>query len=106
MRMVLRNGFAHPDQRFVSDDELDAMVMEAEKRSVVVQGVRCVTFAAGMLQVQFHDGRAAREAQFKTGWVNASEDTLHPTMKQLEGVHASVVAQGFAYSDYAVEDAV
>jgi hypothetical protein len=104
MRMVLRNGFAHPSQAFTSDDDLDAMVDAAAERSVVVQGVRCVRMVAGRLLIEFHDGSAAHEAQLKTHWPNADVHTLQPTLKPRDG-GVSVVADGFAYSDYEIDKA-
>jgi hypothetical protein len=104
MRLVLRNGFVHPTETFVDADHLDAMVEEAEQRSVVVQGVRCVSMVAGRLLIHFHDGCATLEAQMKTGWLNAGDAMLQPTLKPRDGVHASIVAQGHAYGDYVVEE--
>lgn len=103
MRMVLRNGFVHPSQTFSDNDDLDALVEDAARRSVVVQGVRCIRFVAGALQVEFHDGRATLEAQMKTGWPNRSETALCPALKPRDGAHPSIVVDGYAYGDLEVD---
>lgn len=103
MRMVLRNGFVHPSQPFKDADDLDAMVDDAARRSVVVQGVRCVRFVAGALHVEFHDGRATLAAQMVTGWPNRSEQALEAALKPRDGAHPSIVVDGYAYGDLEVE---
>ena len=105
MRMVLRNGFVHPSEPFLDNDDLDAMVEDAARRSVVVQGVSCVRFVSGMLHVEFHDGRATLEAQMKTGWMNTNENTLQPVLKPRDGAHPSIVVDGYAYGDFEVDKA-
>lgn len=104
MRLVLRNGFAHPNETFTTDDELDALVYEAEKRSVMVMGVRCVRMVAGALTVEFHDPYNAAAAHDLTGWPIDSRNTLQPVLKPRDGVHPAVVASGYAYGDLVLEE--
>lgn len=104
MRLTLRNGFAHPSNPFITDDEVDAQVEAAAQRSVVVQGVRCVRMVAGQLVIEFHDGKAMLTAQADTRWPATDGKALAPVMKQREG-GVSVVTNGFAYHDMIVEKA-
>jgi hypothetical protein len=99
MRLVLRNGFAHPNETFASDDDLDALVDAAEKRSVLVMGVRCVCMVAGVLTVEFHDAHNASAAAELTGWPQCDDRVLQPKLKPRDGVHPAVVSKGYAYGD-------
>lgn len=104
MRLVLRNGFAHPAETFKSDDDLDALIDAAEQRSVIVQGVRCVRMAAGRLLIEFHGARPTLEAMMDTGWLLSGENMLLPTVKPRDGANGAVVVKGFAYGDYEIEE--
>jgi hypothetical protein len=103
MHVRLHNGFRHPPQPFITDDEVDVMVAEAAGRSAVVQGVRTVRFASGVLEVEFEDSRWTRWAQGYTGWPKCGVHTLCPFLKLRDGIPPAVIIDGVAYGDYTVE---
>lgn len=103
MKVVFSKGFPIPKTRMAGIEDIESLESEAEKRSVVVQGVRNVRMVNGQLTLEFHDHAKACVACSETGLKGSAENTLSVPLRYRDGVNAAAVIGGMAFSDYEVK---
>jgi hypothetical protein len=104
MKVVFSKGFPIPKTRYAGIEDIEALETEAEKRSVIVQGVRNVRMVAGKLTLEFHDPINACVACTELGFKGAdNERTVDVPLRYRDGVHAAAVIGKYAYSDYEIK---
>lgn len=103
MKVVLSKGFPIPKTRYAGIEDIESLEQDAEKRSVVVQGVRNVVMRGGRLVLEFHDHGKACIAVSETGWKGVDENAVEAPLRYRDGVHPAIVCGDFAYSDYEIK---
>lgn len=100
MRIVLRNGFAHPQKAGISED-FDAVIEAAAQRQLQVERICYIDYTKGQLYLHFNDPAAMQAAARATRWTSMGERVLAVQMLPGDG-RAWLVARGFMYSDFQI----
>jgi hypothetical protein len=102
MRVVLRNGFAHPSKAVITED-IDTVIERAEKRQLQLEHVSNIHYTRGQLCMQFDSAADKQLAARVTRWASLGERVLAVQMLPGDG-RAWLKANGYIYSDYHISE--
>lgn len=101
MRIVLRNGFAHPQKAGVVQD-VEMAIEQAAQRQLALERIRDIHYTQGQLYLQFENRAAMERAARMTCWAAASGKRVLAVQMLPGDGRAWLVAAGFMYSDYQI----